>query len=192
MSCLGCADAGKGCSFNQTQETGMCERCIERCLDCSGPMSPAQRQAKRTTRTDNFDSRLRKTLEKEARRLGPERFMSICGEIAEEIVPLEGPQPTGPQEEPTHRQVREKPLLAPHVHSFDDTPRYSLADTSLFNSGSAPFTQDLSQDIDAWHDQGHDIELMLGELSSNAVIAAFTVAPNLTVNNIQESTDYFN
>jgi len=188
---VGCADASKGCSFNQTQETVMCERCLKQSLDCTGPMSPPERQARRRTRTDNFDSHLRKKLVKEARRLGSERFMSICGEIAEAIVPPpEGPQPTGPQEENTHRQV-EEPLLAPRVHSFDDTP-HGFADPSLFNSGSAPvLTQDpnvLSQVIDAWNDQG---VLMLGDLSSNAVVAAFTVPPNLTVNDIEESTDYF-
>jgi hypothetical protein len=107
---VGCADASKGvcstqtksymkCSFNQTQETGMCERCLQQRLDCSGPMSPKQRQARRTTRTDNFDAHLRKKLLREARRLGPERFMTICGGIAQEIgPPPEDPQPTGLQE----------------------------------------------------------------------------------------------
>ena len=137
MTCVGCAHASKGvcstqtksymkCSFNQTQETGMCERCVQQRLDCSGPMSPTQRQARRTTRTDNFDSRLRKKLVREARRLGHERFMTICGEIAQEIVPPpEGPQPTGPQERKPCPKIHSNYLQSPHTSRYAKS-RFSL------------------------------------------------------------------
>jgi len=101
------------CSFNQTQQTGMCERCLKQRLDCTGPMSPPERQARRRTRTDNFDSHLRKKLVKEARRLGAERFMSICGEIADEIVPP--PEGAGPQERKPCPKSRPNYVQSPHT-----------------------------------------------------------------------------